>query len=157
MYNFFMLPGIEERLKDFTKIARERGYKLTPQRLAVFKVLVSRKDHPRADDIYQQVKKKYPMISLATVYKTLDVLKDIGLVSELGYREEGCRYEGNVSLHANLVCLKCKNIKDLDIDNLSKIESFVAARSGHTIIGSRIEFYGYCSECEGCEGSKDEL
>lgn len=145
-----MLSGIDERLNDFTRIARERGYKLTPQRLAVFKVLVSRKDHPRADDIYHQVKKKYPMISLATVYKTLDVLKDIGLVSELGYREQGCRYEGNVSLHANLVCLKCKTIKDLDIDNLSKIESFVASKSGHKIIGSRVEFYGYCSECEGC-------
>lgn len=151
MYNFFMLHSIEEKLNDFIRIARERGYKLTPQRLAVFRTLVLRKDHPRADDIYQQVKKKYPMISLATIYKTLEVLMDIGLVSELGYREEGCRYDGNVNLHANLVCLKCKVIKDIDIDNLSKIESLVSARSGHTIIGSRVEFYGYCSECEGCE------
>lgn len=146
-----MLPEIEERLNDFTRIAREKGYKLTPQRLAVFKALVSRKDHPKADDLYQQVKKKYPMISLATVYKTLDVLRDIGLVSELGYREEGCRYEGNVNLHANLVCLRCKNIKDIDINSLSKLERLVAAKSRHTIIGSRVEFYGYCSECKECE------
>lgn len=152
-----MIHEVEERLNNFTRIARERGYKLTPQRLAVFKTIVLRKDHPRADDIYQQVKKKYPMISLATVYKTLDVLKDIGLVSELGYREEGCRYDGNVSLHANMVCLKCKNIKDLAIDSLSKIEGLVAAKSGHTIIGSRIEFYGYCSGCEGCEDVKNDL
>jgi Fur family peroxide stress response transcriptional regulator len=152
-----VIHEVEERLNNFTRIARERGYKLTPQRLAVFKTIVLRKDHPRADDIYQQVKKKYPMISLATVYKTLDVLKDIGLVSELGYREEGCRYDGNVSLHANMVCLKCKNINDINIDSLSKIEGLVAAKSGHTIIGSRIEFYGYCSECEGCEDVKNDL
>lgn len=152
-----MIHEVEERLNNFTRIARERGYKLTPQRLAVFKTIVLRKDHPRADDIYRQVKKKYPMISLATVYKTLDVLKNIGLVSELGYREEGCRYDGNVSLHANIVCLKCKNINDLGIDSLSKIEGLVAAKSGHTNIGSRIEFYGYCSECGGCEDVKNDL
>jgi len=150
MYNFFvMLPEIEERLGEFTRIAREKGYKLTPQRLAVFRALVSRKDHPSADDLYQQVRKKYPMISLATVYKTLDVLRDIGLVSELGYKEEGCRYDGNVSLHANLVCLRCKAIKDLDIEGLTKIERLVATKSGHTIVGSRIEFYGYCNDCKG--------
>lgn len=144
-----MTPEIEERLNDFTRIAREKGYKLTPQRIAVFRALISRKDHPSADDLYQQVKKKYPMISLATIYKTLDVLKDIGLVSELGYREEGCRYDGNINLHANLVCLKCKSIKDLEVENLSKLEKSVAAKTGHSIIGSRVEFYGYCTDCKG--------
>lgn len=146
-----MLPGIEEKLNDFTRIARGKGYKLTPQRLAVFKALVSRKDHPNAEDLYHQVKKKYPMISLATVYKTLDVLKNIGLVAELGYKEEGCRFDGNVTPHANLVCLKCKNIEDLGIDNLSKIERIVTSKSGHKIIGSRVEFYGYCPDCKSDE------
>lgn len=143
------MTGIEQRVKEFVDIAREKGYKLTPQRIAIFRSLISRKDHPRADDLYHHVRQEYPMISLATVYKTLQVLKKIGLVSELGYGE-CCRYDGNVELHANLVCIKCKNIRDLDVEDLSKIESSVVSKSDHTIIRSRIEFYGYCSGCKDC-------
>ena len=68
-------------------IFKEKGYKLTTQRLAICKFILGRNDHPTAEIIYQELRKEYPTISLGTIYKTLHLLKELGLIQELGFWE----------------------------------------------------------------------
>ena len=92
---------------------REKGYKLTSQRLEIIKLLSHDRSHPGAMDILQKLKKRAPKISMSTVYYTLDILKKEGLIQELEFYDRDNRYDVNVSSHINLVCRKCGKIEDL--------------------------------------------
>jgi Fur family transcriptional regulator, peroxide stress response regulator len=91
---------------------QDRGYKLTPQRREIIRLLSRRKSHPGAMEILRKVRKIVPRISLSTVYYTLDMMKKEGLIRELEYYDMDNRYDINVSDHINLVCTKCKKITD---------------------------------------------
>lgn len=126
---------------------REERYKLTPQRLAIFEALAEDKTHPTAEEIYSQVHRRYPMVSLATVYKTLDLLKRIGLVHELGFADGSARYDPNVTPHLNVVCVKCKSIYDVQIRSVEEMRRHVTSSTNFKLLGQRLEFYGYCPRC----------
>lgn len=104
--------------------------------------------HPSAEDLYKAIKKKYPMVSLATVYKTLELLGRIGIVKELSF-PDGARYDANADTHINLVCLNCGKIEDMiDEKSLQVLESNVVKKSKYRILSRRFELYGYCNECQ---------
>ncbi|MFQ5857168.1 MAG: Fur family transcriptional regulator [Anaerolineae bacterium] len=126
---------------------RESGQRLTPQRLAIFRALAASGEHPSAQMLYEELREAYPMISLATVYSTLELLKEMGEIVEVGFSDEGRRYEPNLYPHVNLVCVKCGKIRDFEAVALSSVEQAVADGSGYQIHGSRIECYGLCPEC----------
>jgi len=128
---------------------RERSFKLTPQRAAIMAFLEDNHSHPSAEDIYEAVLEKYPMVSLATVYNTLEVLKQLGRVAELNIDGERKHFDPIMSPHHHLICTKCKEIvdilKDFDLDvprDLSK---------GFRIVGRRADFYGLCPACSETE------
>jgi len=101
-----MKPLILQKLK-------ERGLKLTPQRLAIIDVLVQRSSlHPGASLIFQEARKKTKRLSLSTVYATLDEFAKLGIIKMLEFDRMENRYEGNVETHINLVCKGCKKIID---------------------------------------------
>src|SRR5687768_4800607 len=102
------VPHLVERL-------RGEGHKLTPQRLAIIETLAASRIHPTAYEIYDQVRERYPMMGLATVYKTLDLLKELGEVVETGFGAGGTRYEPNLHPHVNLVCRVCGRVMDVDL------------------------------------------
>ena len=91
---------------------QDKGYKLTPQRREIIRVLSRSKSHPGAMEILRQVRKIVPRISMSTVYYTLDMMKKEGLIRELEYYDMDNRYEINVSDHINLVCTRCRKITD---------------------------------------------
>jgi Fur family peroxide stress response transcriptional regulator len=124
-----------------------KGYKVTPQRLAICKLLLSSKDHPSADQIYQEVKKQHPTISLATVYFTLDLLKDLGLVQELGFSDRSSRYDPNISPHINIICPKCGKIYDYEAANVKKLWSKIVAEMSFTPLRQRLDIYIFCDKC----------
>jgi len=124
---------------------RKVGFKLTPQRLAILEYLDGNKDHPAAEDIYRDVKKRFPMMSLATVYNTLEALKKSGGVLELTIDPERRHYDPNTEPHHHLICLECKKIVDVHKD--FKINIPPAQRQGFKVTGNHIEFYGTCPEC----------
>lgn len=126
---------------------RESGHRLTPQRLAIFKALAASVDHPSAQMLYEELRKAYPMISLATVYSTLELLKEMGEIVEVGFSDEGRRYEPNLHPHVNLVCVECGKIRDFEVMAMSPVEQAVADESGYQIHGSRVEYYGLCPDC----------
>jgi Fur family peroxide stress response transcriptional regulator len=133
--------------QQFIKKLHSKGYKVTPQRLAICKLLFSSKDHPSADQIYQEVKKQYPTISLATVYFTLDLLKDLGLVQELGFSDRSSRYDPNTSPHINVICPKCGKIYDYEAASAKKLWSQIVAEMSFTPLRQRLDIYTLCDKC----------
>ena len=122
------------------------GYRITPQRLAILKTLVESKEHPSVEQIYRQVQKDFPTTSLATVYNTLECLKDLDEVLVLP-SSGASRYDGrNPEPHPHLICTACGRIEDLDVD-LSATVASIAAGTGYTHLRHRLEFYGLCPRC----------
>ena len=134
-------------LEAFQKILMERGYRVTPQRMGIYEYLLDTRTHPSAEEIYQALKDRFPMMSQATVYKTLELLLELGLISQLNLGGNATRYDGNPSLHVNIYCTECHRIYDVMEPELQRLAESVARR-GFVVKGQRHEFYGICPECE---------
>ncbi len=126
---------------------RARGLKMTPQRAAIYQALAERVDHPTAEDLHRQVRRRYPKMSPNTVYYTLGVLKGAGLVHEVNYWHDRSRFDANISLHHHLICLGCRKIQDLSDAALDRLRVSARARAGFEVTGHRVEFHGYCAAC----------
>ncbi len=98
---------------------RRGGLAVTPQRLAIIKALLDSGDHPRADAIYAAVRTLHPHISLATVHRTLETLCDIGEARKVTMLHDSARYDGNITPHHHVVCVKCRRIRDIEIRTLT--------------------------------------
>ena len=97
---------IEQRMNHFNEVCRNSGAKLTHQRLEIFREVAQTGDHPDAEQIYQGVRKRMPTVSLDTVYRTLWLLKDLGLTIPLGFPRERTRFDANLSRHHHFVCVQ---------------------------------------------------
>lgn len=137
-----------QRLDPVIDSLRKDGFRITPQRVAIVDHVLNTTSHPSAEELHAAVRKKHPMVSLATVYKTLELLKKKGLVRELDF-PAGARYDSNVEGHVDLVCVKCGRIDDVDESSLGDLQSRVARKARYNILGGRFELYGYCSQCPG--------
>lgn len=127
---------------------RAQGHRLTPQRLAVLRVLVGSADHPSVEQIYQQVRRQHPMISRATIYKTVETLKEMAQVLELEFSGASNRYDGRrIDPHPHLVCRGCGSIRDLELPALAREAAAVAEKTGYELLGHRLDFYGLCPPC----------
>ncbi len=127
------------------KKLKELGLKLTPQRIAILEYLEGNEEHPSAEDIYQAVSQKFPTMSLATIYNTLDTLRERGKVIELTTDPDKKRFDPNVDPHNHAICINCKKI--VDIHTSFDLVIPEDARKGFEIFGNHIEFYGKCSQC----------
>jgi Fe2+ or Zn2+ uptake regulation protein len=133
--------------ESIIKKLKEKGLKLTSQRLAIIEVLVDMTPfHPSADLIYREAIKKGQRLSLSTVYATLNELSKYGIIKMLEFDKMENRYETNTAEHINLICKGCKKIMDykspfiIDTHEISKKCRF-------RVTDSRLEYYGYCQEC----------
>ena len=128
---------------------RKKGYKATTQRIAISRFALRSRDHPGALRIYGEVKKVHPTVSLATVYKTLQILKEQGLLQELDFPESQARFDSYMEPHINLVCLQCGRIQDFDDKAAREMIERVTAKAEFTRTGQRIDIYGICKTCHG--------
>lgn len=137
------------RLEQMLSKLRSRKFRITPQRLAVVKILAMSDDHPSVEKIYTGVKKDFPTTSLATVYKTVALLKEVGEVLELGFGHEGCHYDGKKPYpHPHVICIRCRKIMDPDLASLNDMTAEVADETGFDILNHRLDFFGICRECQ---------
>ncbi|BBO69057.1 transcriptional repressor [Desulfosarcina alkanivorans] len=128
---------------------RQGQYRITPQRLAILKVLAESKGHPSVESIFEQVKPNFPTTSLATIYKNVAVLKELGQVLELGFSDGSNRYDGKKPWdHPHVVCTVCKKILDPDIAALEDMTQELARVTGFTITRHRLDFFGICPDCQ---------
>ena len=142
------MTDIDSRLDEITRKLRDGGHRLTPQRMAVLKILASSSNHPSVEQVYDQVKVDFPMTSLGTVYKTVALLKEMGEILELEFGENSNRYDGNKPYpHPHLICMNCNRIIDghlsLDQESLRSLEQ----ASGYKILRPQISLYGLCPDC----------
>ena len=136
------------------KQLRERGLKITPQRLAIIEVLVEQGDlHPGARLVYEEAKKKKRSLSLSTAYATLNELSRHGIIKTLQFDRMENRYDGNLEEHLNLICERCKKILDYKVP-IAVDQRVLAKKTGFSITDSRLEYYGYCKECRADKGIK---
>jgi Fur family peroxide stress response transcriptional regulator len=125
---------------------RQLNIKLTPQRLAILRYLEGNKEHPSAEIIFKAVQKQFPTMSFATVYNTLEALKNIGNVQELKIDSGKKRYDPDVSNHHHIICKKCKSIFDVHKDFEISLPDELTG--GFDIHGNNIEFFGICEQCK---------
>jgi Fur family transcriptional regulator, peroxide stress response regulator len=140
-------------LNSLTKesVARQlkaKGLKLTPQRLAIIEVLIEKHDfHPGTRFVYEEAKKRKKSLSLSTTYATLNELSRLGIIKTLQFDSMENRYEGNVEEHLNLVCEGCGKILDYKVPPVADQQE-IAKRIGFSVRDTRLEYYGYCRDCQ---------
>ena len=126
---------------------RKKGYKATPQRIAICRFALNSRNHPTAQQVYDQVRKIHLTVSLATVYKTLEVLKSLDLIQEINLPEGQARFDSYMKPHINLICLQCGNIVDLDETTAIEETRKIAAAAEFKPKGQRIDIFGICKRC----------
>jgi len=106
-------------------------------------------DHPSAEHIYERVKVEFPTTSLANIYKTIALLKELDEVLELGFPDGSNRYDGKKPFsHPHVICTKCKKIMDPELASLDELRDEISRRTGYRILYHRLDFFGLCHECQ---------
>ena len=130
-------------------LLKQRGYRATPQRVELLKIIAASDGHPSATQIYERIQRQFPTTTLATVYKTLTLLKGMGEVLELEFSGAENRYDGNnPTPHLHLICVNCHRVTDSEIDVMSDLPNRVARATGYEIVGQRFDLYGLCLNCQ---------
>ena len=130
---------------------KDKGLRLTPQRIAILKYLDGNTSHPTADNIYRDIKQTYPTLSFATVYNTLQTLREHGEVMEITIDPLRKHYDPNTSPHHHVICIRCNDLWDVFVDysDVLKLPSNVA--KGIKTVGVHVDFYGLCKNCQKSE------
>ena len=141
--------NIEQRLNQMLSKLKDHDFRLTPQRLAVLKVLAVSEGHPTVERIYETVRAEFPTTSIATIYKTVNLLKQLNEVLELGFPDGSNRYDGNKPYpHPHVICTKCKKIIDPNLVSLKDLTKEVIEETGFQILNHRVDFFGTCRDCQ---------
>jgi Fur family peroxide stress response transcriptional regulator len=147
------LADQNNRFNAIIQKLRDNGHKITPQRMAIVKILADSQGHPSVENIHGQIKKDFPTMSLATVYRNIVLIKELGEVLELGFPDGSNRYDGNKPYpHPHVICIKCKKIVDPVLDSLDEMKKEVAIETNFKIMNHRLDFFGLCSNCMAEEG-----
>jgi Fur family peroxide stress response transcriptional regulator len=141
------MSDTEARFQTLVQTLRQRGCRMTPQRMELVRLIGASDGHPSASQLHARIQRRFPTMSQATVYKTLALLKDIGQVQEIGLQDES-RYDGfRPSPHPHLVCTRCGRIVDGDLDIEPAVIHRLEQGSGFTHLTPHIILYGLCPTC----------
>lgn len=138
---------IQRRLEHFKTAAREAGIKLTHQRLVIFQAVASSLDHPSAEAVHRAVQSTTPTLSLDTVYRTLWLLTDLGLLTTLGPRQSSVRFDANVENHHHYVCTRCGLVRDFESDDLNALKIPDTVNHFGQVVSAHVEVRGVCGRC----------
>lgn len=144
--------GLESRLAEMKAALKEYGVVVTPKRAKLLEVLLASDRHPSVSEIHEGVRAAYPGTSLATIYNTIEILKETGQVLEIEFSASANRYDGRIPVsHPHLVCLQCEKVEDMDV-SLDGAASYspldrVSRATGYEIVRQRTDYYGTCPEC----------
>ena len=140
----------EEIIEELKKIVKQKGLKYTEQREIVLSVLINAKDHLSAEDVYNDIKKKYPdtNIGIATVYRALSFLEEVDLITSIAFGTDGKKYESNAKAHHDhLICTSCGAIIEFMDNEIEKRQNKIAKKNNFKILSHSMQLYGTCEEC----------
>ncbi len=133
---------------DIVSKLTEQGYRLTPQRMMTISAIENSDDHISAEEIYAQVIAKYPHVNISTVYRTLELLKRLGLATETDFGEGRVRYHpAGKGHHHHLVCQECGAIVDLDESALASLKDVLLREYGFSADLRHLAIFGRCVKC----------
>lgn len=135
-------------MNELATILKAHNLKVTPQRVAIYNILLHTKEHPSAETIYTSLTENYPNISLATVYKTLDTFKTNNLVQELNIGEGLFRYDAHTVDHTHAFCQTCRKVIDIDESISPDIVNQLCSTSGFKVNKSKFYLFGICNDCQ---------
>ncbi|THB64719.1 MAG: transcriptional repressor [Desulfovibrio sp.] len=139
----------KQRIHDLLEMLRQQGNRLTPQRVAIIEAIVTHNSHPSAEQIHEMIVPSFPTTSLATVYKTIHLLKDAGEILELGFSDTGSRFDGRKPYpHPHLICSQCGAIADVDLDDFPRLVTSIAEKSDFLVHNHRFDIFGLCADCK---------
>ena len=144
---------VEERVADLERKCRTEGLPVTPQRLAIYRALLRTDSHPDAEELFDCVRNEFPNLSLATVYKNLDVFEKLGVIRELTPLHETARFDANLDHHHHLICTRCKGVTDLHDRSLDAIRVPKAQVAGFKVEKVHVQIEGLCSTCAAAPAS----
>lgn len=121
-------------------------YRLTKQRAAVLRAL-EKGGHLSAETIHERVRVDLPGISLGTIYRTLDILREIGLVQAFSFAGSAARYEAALDKHHHILCLDCRSLENVLAEGLARIAQEVAERAGYAEVDYALTIVGRCTAC----------
>ena len=138
---------VERRLEEFKTAARQAGLKLTHQRLEIFREVASSAEHPDAEAVFRGVQARMPTVSLDTVYRTLWMLNDLGLVGTLGPRRESVRFDANLEPHHHFLCVRCGLARDFVSPELDGLRIPATVNEFGSVVRTHVEVRGVCKKC----------
>ncbi len=138
----------ENMISQFITKSKELGLKVTPQRIAIYRELARKRDHPSTEMIYNSIKRYYPSISLTTVYRTLETFEKMGLISVVNTLYHAARYDANLEPHHHVICTECKKIEDLYDNSIDYSKLDETQIENYRILGYSVLFSGICEKCD---------
>jgi Fur family peroxide stress response transcriptional regulator len=138
---------MEEKLKLFRVHCHKHGLRITPQRVAIYEKLVASDRHPSATEVYEQIKREYPNVSLATVNSTLITFSEIGLARVVESSGDPKRFDPDTEMHHHFRCVKCNRIidfRDKTYDNI-RVPAKIARK--FVVLGKKVYLEGLCDKC----------
>jgi len=142
-----MADTIEQKMQTFENALRDSGMRMTVQRREVYRELADTHEHLDAETVYQRVQERIPMISRDTVYRTLSMLEEQGLLSRVNLLTERARFDPDTGAHPHFVCRVCGKIEDLDTDLIDALDVPQAARALGKVETVHVNFRGVCNDC----------
>ncbi len=139
---------VARRVAQFHTAARDAGVRITPQRTEIFREVASSLEHPDAEAVFRAVHSRMPAVSLDTVYRTLWMLNDLGLISTLGSRRESTRFDANPEKHHHYLCIRCGMARDFECDPRHTLRLPAAVKELGSVLSTHIEVRGVCGRCE---------
>lgn len=140
-------PEIAARVERFKAALHGAGVRVTPQRVEIFREVLSSRDHPDVESIFKSVKRRLPQVSLDTVYRTLWTATDLGLLATLGPREAKLRFDANPAPHHHFVCTRCGAIQDFEAHELDAMPLPERVAALGSVQSTRVEVRGLCARC----------
>ena len=138
---------VEQRLERFKSVAKGAGVKLTHQRLEIFRAVASSAEHPSAEVVYRVVQGAMPTVSLDTVYRTLWLLTDLGLLTTLGLRQGSVRFDANLQHHHHYLCVRCGLVRDFESTELNALRIPDSVNRFGQVASAHVEVRGVCVRC----------
>lgn len=141
---------LEHAKESFTKYLKDGKYRITPERFVILEAVMEFGGHFDADELFLQLKSSGQKVSRATVYNTLDLLQDCGLISKYRFGENHSRYELAFGRphHHHLICLECGDIIEFVNDKIDAIQNDVCSEHRFTVQTSTLQIFGVCKRCQ---------